>query len=80
MNTNYHWLTVLSTVKDLALIGIVIVTIFHLPYYYERLTHSYTQHTNPRPSVHYGSKYARDVYTTGARYDNRYSYDNKVGK
>ena len=72
MNTNYHWLTVLSTVKDLALIGIVIVTIFHLPYYYERLTHSYTQHTNPRPSVHYGSKYARDVYQTSPSVSIRY--------
>ena len=72
MNTNYHWLTVLSTVKDLALIGIVIVTIFHLPYYYERLTHSYTNRAYSRPSVHYGGKYARDVYTTGASNDIRY--------
>ena len=56
MNTNYHWLTVLSTVKDLALIGIVIAVIFHLPYYYERLTHSYTNRAYSLPSIHYGSK------------------------
>ena len=72
MNTNYHWLTVLSTVKDLALIGIVIAVIFHLPYYYERLTHSYTNRAYSRPSVHYGSKYARDVYQTNTSNDIRY--------
>ena len=66
MKQQPHWSTVLLTVKDLALIGIVIAVIFHLPYYYERLTHSYIDSTTYRPSVHYGSKYARDVYTTGA--------------
>ena len=80
MNTNYHWLTVLSTVKDLALIGILITTMFHLPYYYERLTHSYTNRAYSRPSVHYGGKYARDFYQTYTSYVVRYSYDNKVGK
>ena len=72
MNTNYHWLTVLSTVKDITLIGIVIAVMFHLPYYYERLTHSYIDSTTYRPSVHYGSKYARDVYTTGTSDSIRY--------
>ena len=71
MKQQLHWLTVLSTVKDLALIGILITTMFHLPYYYERLTHSYTNRATYRPSVHYGSKYAGNVYTTGASNDTR---------
>ena len=72
MKQQLHWLTVLSTVKDLALIGIVIAVMFHLPYYYERLTHSYTNRAYSRPSVHYGSKYAGNVYTTGASDSIRY--------
>ena len=71
MNNNYHWLTVLSTVKDITIIGIVIAVMFHLPYYYERLTHSYTNRATYRTTVHYGVKYARDFYTTGASNNTR---------
>ena len=71
MNNNYHWLTVLSTVKDITIIGIVIAVMFHLPYYYERLTHSYTNSTNRSTTVHYGVKYARDFYTTGTSNNTR---------
>ena len=71
MNRQLHWLTVLSTVKDLTVIGIVITVMFHLPYYYERITHSYTNRANRSTDIHYGVKSARSVYTTGASNNTR---------
>ena len=72
MKQQPHWSIVLLTVKDLTIIGIVITTMFHLPYYYERLTHSYTNRAYSLPSIHYGGKYARDVYQTSPSVSIRY--------